>query len=129
MTSNSGYFRYLCDFMAVYHDKPPGHYDPKTTELWGPDALQGVRPHHVKKWIILRAYDVENPGPNDKPTKLRAESCNFMKKALSYYITSTRTWDPDTSTGNPTTGKEVTKAITQIRKLEVRGLGRKSMAK
>ena len=123
------YFSYLCDFMTVYHDKPKGHYDPKTQQMWEDSFLREVRPHHVRKWIELRAYGVADPGPNDKPTKRRAESCNYMKKALSFFVTSTRTWDPETSTGNPTTGKEVSKAIAHIRKLEVRGQGVKSKAK
>ena len=85
MTSSKASFPYLCDFMTAYHDKPKGHYDPKMQQIWKDSFFREVRSHHVRKWIVLRSYGVEDPGPNDKPTKRRAESCNFIKKALSFY--------------------------------------------
>ena len=60
MTS-SAYFPYLCDFMTVYHDKPKGHYKARETEMWEEGFLNDVKPHHVRKWIVFRAYGVEDP--------------------------------------------------------------------
>ena len=85
------------------------------------DELATLTPIHVARWMKLRAYGMEEPGPNDQPTFARSGSLEFWKKAISSFMPNRlMAWNAIASAGNPTRSIEVNDLIKAIRKKEVR---------
>ena len=120
------YHRSFVKFMSYLHKKNPPY--PKMTRFH-PNVLTPIKPHHIVEWLQFRAYGftpVDYKNPNHKPTKLRAHSIEFDKKAISHYMPSTAPWNG--TSGNPTRSKEVNDVIKKVKLAQVRGQGVTSKA-
>ena len=113
------YYRVLLDFMNfrdgnVYED---GH-------VFQDEELAPIRPEELLRWMELKAYGIENPGPNDHPTECRLNTIASYKKSISYYLPNRlHAWNAISGVGNPTKSTEVNDLLKRMRKAEVRKLG------
>jgi hypothetical protein len=92
--------------------------------------LLQIKPSHVRRLLSLKVFGKEEYGPDDKSTERRANSIEFDKKALSYFMPRNKiAWDDLTQMGNPTRSTEVNELIEHVKTLEGRGRGKKSQAR
>jgi hypothetical protein len=92
--------------------------------------LLQIKPSHVRRFLSLKVFGKEEYGPDDKSTEGRANSIEFDKKALSYFMPRNKiAWDDLTQMGNPTRSTEVNELIEHVKTLEGRGRGKKSQAR
>ena len=92
--------------------------------------LLEIKPNHIVRYMSLKAYGVEVPGEDDRPTNRRASGLEFVKKAISFFMPNQNAkWNVETQSGNPTMSVAVNQLIKRIKKEEVRKRGKKSNAK
>jgi hypothetical protein len=71
------------------------------------EELYAVRPEDIEKWMIKRAYGIDNTSFKDLPADarvmyLRSETLEFYKKALSYFMPNQmQPWNEVMKQGNP----------------------------
>jgi hypothetical protein len=115
----------LVDFMSFHHQTK---YEKDT--LFSDDVLGQLMPKDMYKWLCIKAFGIANPAPTDVPTKCRANTLSFHKKALSHFmINKTQCWNAITMAGNPTKSQEILTLIRRVKKQEVRRQGKLSFAK
>lgn len=123
---NKAYHGYLIEFMAFLH--PDADYD--ATSVFGVDVLSQIRPEDIVQWLNIKAYGDRDPPPLLQPLKGRANSLGQYKKALSYYLRGldSDSWNERAQKGNPTRSAKVNNVIKQVKKAEVRKLGKPTAA-
>ena len=94
------------------------------------EELLTITPRDIVRWMNLRAYGTEEPGPDDKPTGRRSSGLGFAKKAVSWFMPNRNAhWNVESGWGNPTKSVAVNDLIKAVKKAEVRKQGKKSNAK
>jgi hypothetical protein len=123
---NKAYSKHLVALMNFLH--PEAGYTNDT--VFPLDLLAHITSSDIARWLKLRAYGDPDPDPNAHPLAGRANSIKFYKKALSYYMVNKLTaWNEVTSCGNPTKSARVNQLIREIKRAEVRRLGKKTLAR
>ena len=119
------YKRYIVAFMSYTHEV---QYERNTDFPQG--VLGLIRPDNIKRWMCYKAYGLEVPDENDRPTYCRANSLEVYKKAISWYMPNRiAAWDSLSGVGNPTKSREVNDLIKFVKRAEVRRLGKSSSTK
>ena len=78
-------------------------------------ALMKIKPIDISRYFKYLAYGTEEPGPNVKPTKRRANSLLAYKRSISYYMPlNANVWHVIRNEGNPTKCKTVNKVIAKV---------------
>ena len=93
------------------------------------DHLLKLTPVVIKCWLSKMAHGKEvHDANNDNPTFARSSTLEQAKKAVSFFMPNKNPqWC--NGQGNPTKHSDVTQVIKDVKKAEVRGLGRPSQAK
>jgi len=120
------YKPYLCKVMA-FKDSGQGDY-PRTMEFSQEQLLQ-LTPLIVSRFLKKLAYGAPNPGPNDPPIHARSTHLEQAKKAISHFMPNQQAWVVEYGVGNPTRSAIVNQVIKDVKKAEVRRVGRASNAK
>jgi hypothetical protein len=123
------YIPYLVHLMSFLHNRSDNPYPKATT--FSKEQLLAIQPHHVRRWMTLRAYGTVNPGDDAHVTGCRANSLLKAKQAISFYMPNKHVpWIDGTggnpSCGNPTRHKSISALIKQVKKQECRGQGKKA---
>ena len=93
------------------------------------EELGQLTPEDVYRWMAVKAYGIEDPGPDDNPTDGRSSSLEYYKKAISYFMPNRLIpWNELLQVGNPTRSVIVNDLITAVRRKEVRKQGKPSQA-
>jgi hypothetical protein len=120
------YHGYVVQFMSwLFEDDFP------SSRLFTPSEFKNVTPLNVVHWMKYKTYGNQYPGPNDRPLYWRSNTLYQAKKALSHYMPQSHApWNPLTNppSGNPTKSKEVNDLIKEVKKAEVRKIGKESQA-
>ena len=91
--------------------------------------LAQITPTDIVRYLRLKAYGDPDPDPDSHPVIGRANSISYNKKALLYFMmTKSTAWNEVTLHGNPTRSAMVTQLIKEIKRAEVRKLGKKTNA-
>ncbi|KAJ0402414.1 hypothetical protein ATCC90586_000012 [Pythium insidiosum] len=78
-----------------------------------------VTPEDIVRFLNMKAYKKEAPGPDDRPTHARASTLEFYKKAISAFMPRRMAvWDDVRREGNPTRSTQVNDLIKAVRKAE-----------
>jgi hypothetical protein len=100
------------------------------THVFTDEELTSVTPTDVERYMRFKAYRVPEPGPDDRPTKIRGSSLMVMKKAISFFIPNRLpSWDPGRWSDNPTKSTEVNYVIKLVTRHECRAEGPQSQVK
>ena len=92
--------------------------------------LGAITPEEIHRWMCLKVYGMEEPGPGDNPTEGRSNSLLYWKKALSFFMPNNGpAWNVLTNSGNPTKSALLNKLIKTVKKKEVRRQGKPSSAR
>ena len=126
--ANAGYFTYLCKCMSFKHHGNLTHYTPRTTDPFTEAELVQLTPDDVVKYMSFAAYNTATPGPEDRPLNWRSDTAEFAKKAISYYMPNSGPWN-QAGHGNPTRSRQVHQFIANLKKQQVRQLGKMSAVK
>ena len=89
-------------------------------------------PDHIVRWMRLKVYGTPDPTPDQNPTKGRANSIAYAKKAISHFVPNRlMTWNEMSvpPAGNPTKSAPVNDLIKFIKMKEVRKQGKASQAR
>ena len=78
------------------------------------EEKNAITPSDIHRWFCLKAYGMENPTPEDNPTRTRASSLTYYKKAISYFIPSNQEYNETRADGNPTRSQ----IINRLRQLQ-----------
>jgi hypothetical protein len=121
------YKHYLLHFMSFLHNRLPDPYPKETT--FTKEQLLAVQPHHVRKWLNLRAYGLTDPAEHLAATGCRSSSLMTAKHALSFYMPNKHVpWieglGGNSNGGNPTRHRSVSEVIKKVKKKECRGQGK-----
>lgn len=123
--AHSVYQSYVVSLMSYMHGV---EYEKET--IFPPDLLGELLPEDIKRWMCLRAFGLEEPGPNDRPVFWRANTLEVAKKAISWYMPNNiAEWDNINKIGNPSKSKPVNNLIKYVKKMEVRRIGKPSSTK
>ena len=71
------------------------------------EEKNAIAPSDIHRWFCLKAYGMENPMPEDNPTRTRASSLTYYKKAISYFIPSNQEYNETRADGNPTRSQTI----------------------
>jgi hypothetical protein len=96
------YKHYLLHFMSFLHNRLPNPYPNETT--FTKEQLLAVQPHHVQKWMNLRAYGMTEPAENLVVVGCRSNSLMKAKHAISFYMPNKHVPWIDGSGGNNSNG-------------------------
>ena len=119
-TTNSAYQGYMVQFMSFLHFT---QYDSESTFTM--ELLAEIAPPDIARWMCLKCFGMEAPGPEDRPKHLRGSTLEVYKKALSWYMPNRiATWDAIHQSGNPTKSDEVNDLIKFVKQMEVRKQGK-----
>jgi len=119
------YIPHLVNLMNFFHSPSP-RYNRSTNFIR--TQLIELNPTVVKHWLAFKAYGKEVYDPEkDEPKKQRANSLEFAKKAVSYFMPNKNEWV--NGFGNPTKHSSVHQVIAHVRKAEARRRGAESKAK
>ena len=99
-----------------------------SNKVFSSAELSIIEPIHIYTWMCYRAFGLEDPGPEDNPYYARASTLEFWKKAISYFMPLTSTWDDTKEEGNPTKSRKINNLIKAVKKKEARMLGRTGQA-
>jgi hypothetical protein len=125
---NADYKPYLLHFMSFLHNRIPNPY-PKET-IFTKNELLAVQPHHVRRWMNLRAYGLTDPSDNLAATGCRSNSLLKAKQAISFYMPNKHVpWidgDGSGGRGNPTRHRSISELVQKVKKKECRGQGVKA---
>jgi len=127
-SAKAKYFPYLCKCMSFKHHGNLTEYSPRTTPLFAEAELINVTPDDIVKYMSFSAYGTATPGPDDRPTNWRSDTAEFAKKAISHYMPNTGAWN-QAGHGNPTRSRPVQQFIANLKRLQVRQLGKASAVK
>ena len=84
-----------------------------------------MTPMDVTRWLCVKCYGTEEPGPEDRPINCRSTSLEVYKKSVSWYMVNRiACWDRIHKSGNPTKSVEVNDLIKQVKREEVRKRGK-----
>jgi hypothetical protein len=126
-TQKGRYEGCLRELMSHFHNRVDRPYD--RSHQFTAEQLNGLKPVDIYKWMCLKAYGKEDPGPDDNPTYGRASSLEYYKKAISHFMPNKlMAWNVISQVGNPTRSTEVNSLIKAVRKKEVRKQGKPSSA-
>lgn len=79
---------------------------------------------HPSKWMNIKLYNKEDPGPNDRPLNGSHHTLDYYKKSISYFMPSKElSWNEVYKSGNPTKCKEVNDAIKRVREFDSEASG------
>jgi hypothetical protein len=93
------------------------------------EELSPISPEMIYRWFAYLAFGIENPSPDDNPTKGKCNSLLAYKKMLSFFmINRLPSWDELHRSGNPTKSSIVNDLIAFVKKKETRGQGKRSCA-
>ena len=127
-TQLDSYKAVLREFMA-YHNGRQDNNPYADDHEFTVQELSGLKPEDIYKWMAMKAYHMEDPGPDDQPLYGRASSLEYYKKAISYFMPNRiMSWNELQHVGNPTRSADVNDLITAVKKKQVRGLGAPSKA-
>ena len=126
MSAPNGYLSSLVQFMSFLDGVTYTVHDEFTQ-----DRLLEITDVDVVRYFTFKAYGLhEPPGADDYPTRCRANTLAFHKKALSWFMPrANMVWDDVSGRGNPTKSSAVNKFISKVKKHEVRGTGVASQAR
>ena len=94
------------------------------------EVLLSVTPKLIVEYFNFRAYGIEYPSADARPTMNRSSTLHFYKKAISNYMPNSNSqWDDVLNRGNPTKSKQVNDMIKAVVKHEVRHEGVTSKAR
>jgi len=93
------------------------------------EQLLQLTPLIVSRFLKKLAYGAPNPGPNDPPIHARSTHLEQAKKAISHFMPNQQAWVVEYGVGNPTRSAIVNQVIKDVKKAEVRRVGRASNAK
>lgn len=92
------------------------------------EELSPISPEMIYRWFAYLAFGIENPSPDDNPTKGKCNSLLAYKKMLSFFmINRLPSWDELHRSGNPTKSSIVNDLIAFVKKKETRGQGTRSV--
>jgi len=126
--NHTRYFSYLCKCMSLKHHGNLTAYPPKTTPVFSEAELILLTPIDVVRYMSFCAYNTATPGPDDRPLNWRSDTAEFAKKAISYYMPNSGSWNT-VGHGNPTKSREVHQFIQRLKRHQVRQQGRPSTAR
>jgi hypothetical protein len=99
-------------------------------EQFNDEILCSLEPDDICRWMNLKAYGVEEPDSEARPTHCRSSTLEFIKKSISSFIPRrSAPWDPIRREGNPTRSADVNNLIKKVKKFEVRKQGVCSQAR
>jgi len=114
--------------MSLKHHGNLTAYPPKTTPVFSEAELILLTPIDVVRYMSFCAYNTATPGPDDRPLNWRSDTAEFAKKAISYYMPNSGSWNT-VGHGNPTKSREVHQFIQRLKRHQVRQQGRPSTAR
>ena len=91
--NHTRYFSYLCKCMSLKHHGNLTAYPPKTTPVFSEAELILLTPIDVVRYMSFCAYNTATPGPDDRPLNWRSDTAEFAKKAISYYMPNSGSWN------------------------------------
>jgi hypothetical protein len=119
------YHDYLAEFIGFRDGKQYTSPHPFPNSF-----LSKIKPKEVAQFLAMKAYGKRNPVPEDHPTVGRANSLEYYKKALSYFMPNRLSgWNYEVGWGNPTKSNDVNQLIAAVKKKEACGLGKPSQAR
>jgi hypothetical protein len=126
---NREYKGYLVHFMSFLHNRLVDKYP--NDAVFSKEELLAIQPHHIRKWMNLRAYGMINPPDNAIVLNFRSNSLLKAKQAISFFMPNKHVpWldgsNGHPSGGNPTRHKSISDLIKKVKKKECRGQGRKA---
>jgi hypothetical protein len=92
------YLPYLLHLMSFVHNRLDNPYAKDTT--FAKEQLLALQPHHIRRWMNLRAYGVVSPDENVNSTGCRSNSLLKAKQAISFYMPNKHVPWIDGSGGN-----------------------------
>lgn len=127
LAAHPKYHNYLISLMSYTFGR-----EYQRGQQFNPDVFRVLTPRHIVRWMHEKAFG--KPDPDylaDKPSNCRANTIEFMKKAVSYYMPDAHQWTEATTppSGNPTKAKLIHKLLAVVRKAEVQGQGAKPQAR
>lgn len=94
------------------------------------DVLLEITPSDITRFFKILAYGTETPVARDYPIYSRSSNLAQYKKAISFFMPNKlMQWNVATKSGNPTRSIPVNQVILDVKKAEVRKLGRPSKVK
>ena len=114
--------------MSYKHHGNLTHYHPRTTPPFSEAELSQLTPQDVVQYMSFSAYESATPGPEDRPLNWRSDTAEFAKKAISHFMPNTGPWT-QAGHGNPTRSRQVQQFISNMKRQQVRQLGRASSVK
>ena len=121
------YHSSIRDLMGFIH----GCKYPGSTIQFTKEQLLAIKLRHIRDFLSIKVYGTAAPGPTDRPTKGRANSLEYHKKAISFYMPNAHPWVSvagQPGHGNPTKSKQVNDLIADVRKAEVKQQGKATQA-
>ena len=92
-----------------------------------------ITPEDLVRWFQLKVYGTPDPSPQDMPTYGRSNSILYCKKAISFFMPNRlMRWNVmavPPNMGNPTMSIAVNNLIKKVKKCEVRGHGKQTLAR
>jgi len=93
--------------------------------VFTPSSVDDVAPNLVCNCVCQRDCDRAVIGPNDKSVCGHSSTAKMAKKAISFHMPqSGQRWNPANKSDNPTKFKDINNLIKQIKKDEVKKLGK-----
>ena len=89
--------------------------------------VQRLTPDDLYKFFCHTIYGTEDPNHDARPN-IRSTTIAYMKKSISYFITSTSKWNERDGTGNPTQSKRINNIIKAVKRSETQNTGVQSTA-
>ena len=127
-TVRQQYQPYLIKFMS-FKNNPDEGYTKET--VFSKEQLFDIKPEHLARWFKLQAYgDTEANIETESPTQCRLSNLEFIKKSISHFMPDKNShWSVRHNSGNPTRSNEIQEILKKVKRAEIRGQGRESMAR
>ena len=127
-TVRQQYQPYLFKFMN-FKNNPDEEYTKET--VFSNEQLFDIKPDDLARWFKLQAYgDTEANIETELPTKCRLSNLEFIKKSISHFMPDKNTpWSVRHNSGNPTRSNQIQEILKKVKRAEIRGQGRESMAR
>ena len=81
---NHVYQRSISELMSFVDGRTENPYS--RNEQFTKDQLLALRPSHIRRFMLYKAFKTDNPGDDDMPVHHRAESLRKVKQAISFFM-------------------------------------------
>ena len=122
--------KYKPSLVAVMSFKDSMQYS--LNDVFTREQLAALTPDHIVRWMRLKVYGTPDPTAHMNPTKGRANSIAFAKKAISHFMPNRLMTFNEMSVppvGNPTKSAPVNHLIKLVKMKEVQKQGKASQAR